>query len=168
MVCSYTNHHENNILILSPSRPAMCDSCMKLALPTQNYWHRTLQIALTFSCRFSPILLYTLSMSTVKILIHGKPYEISCDDGQEMHLRALAEQISSRVGDFATRFREAGNSTIPMDYLMLLSALSLADELHDTRARHNEIAAATPKIETVMSETLDAISQRLEKINEGL
>lgn len=110
-------------------------------------------------------------MSAVKILIHGKPYEVACDDGQELHLRSLAEKLSTQVGDFATRYREAGNHTISMDYLLLLSALSALDQVEDLKAQIAQLGnnrQSRAEMETVLTETLDAVAQRVERLMESI
>jgi cell division protein ZapA len=69
-------------------------------------------------------------MSQLTIHVHGKPYVVGCEDGQEAHLRSLAATLSDKVAEIAPDAGQLGETR-----LMLLGALVLADELVEARAR---------------------------------
>ncbi len=67
-------------------------------------------------------------MAQVTIKINGYAYNIGCQDGEEPHLYAMAEQIEERV----TRAKALGSQSGEAR-LLVMAALFMADELHDLR-----------------------------------
>src|SRR4051812_18194461 len=67
-------------------------------------------------------------MAEVTVRVNGRPYQVGCEDGQEEHVRGLAEIFSKHVGDVAKQVGQLGDTR-----LFLLGALMLADELSETR-----------------------------------
>lgn len=67
-------------------------------------------------------------MAQVTIKINGYAYNIGCQDGEEAHLHAMAEQIEERV----TRAKALGSQSGEAR-LLVMAALFMADELHDLR-----------------------------------
>lgn len=68
-------------------------------------------------------------MAQMTIRINGYSYAVSCEDGQEGHLAEMASEIDRRVGSIKSIGGQSGESR-----LLVLAALLLADELHDTKA----------------------------------
>ncbi len=79
-------------------------------------------------------------MAQVNVMINGYSYTLGCDDGQEPHLLAMAAQVETRMDTI----KALGTSTSEQR-LLVLAALLLADELHDTK---NEIA----KLQALLAE----------------
>lgn len=67
-------------------------------------------------------------MGQVAISLNGKSYRLECDDGEENHLTALAEQIGRQIEILKERVGQVGD-----DRLLLMAGLVLADELHASR-----------------------------------
>ncbi len=67
-------------------------------------------------------------MGQVNIRINGQPYELACDDGQEGHLRGLAEMVDRQVTDLARSVGQVGEAR-----LLLMAALLICDELAEMR-----------------------------------
>lgn len=65
-------------------------------------------------------------MSQVSLKINGYGYTVSCADGQEPHLLAMAERVEARVGQVKALGNQSGESR-----LLVQAALLMADELHD-------------------------------------
>ncbi|MCW8835585.1 MAG: cell division protein ZapA [Rhodospirillales bacterium] len=65
-------------------------------------------------------------MAHVSITVNARKYEIACDDGQEAHLRRLAEYVDKRVEELVAAVGQIGDTR-----LMLMASLLLADELSD-------------------------------------
>ena len=65
-------------------------------------------------------------MAQVTIKINGYAYNVGCQDGEEPHLMAMAEQIEERV----TRAKALGSQSGEAK-LLVMAALFMADELHD-------------------------------------
>ena len=74
-------------------------------------------------------------MAQVTVSINGHAYAVACDPGQEGRIRELARLIDVKVGAFAQQFSQAGEAR-----LLVLAALTLADELNEAR----EAARAAP------------------------
>lgn len=68
-------------------------------------------------------------MATVTLEVGGRRYDIACRDGGEARLRMLAGLVDARAGD-VIRAVGRGNETREL----LLTALSLADDLDEVRA----------------------------------
>lgn len=69
-------------------------------------------------------------MSKVSLQINGHSYDFTCDDGQEAHLREMAELVNRRVRDLAQGVGAVGEVR-----LLVMTALLLADELSDAYAQ---------------------------------
>ena len=68
-------------------------------------------------------------MANVAVTVNGRTYDLTCNDGQEPHLRALATEIGGRVEDLVKTIGQAGEAR-----LLLMVGLLLADELADANA----------------------------------
>lgn len=114
-------------------------------------------------------------MGKVEIKIHGRLYAIGCEDGQENHIRGLADQFDGYVRELAGSVGEIGENR-----LFLMAALMLADELYearsttgsvDTAALETEIARKTAKAHAVAAraaDLFDAAAERVEKLAETI
>ena len=69
-------------------------------------------------------------MSHVNVTIHGRQYRMACEDGQEDHLRRLAKDLENRIEQLKASFGAVGDMR-----LMVMAALTIADELADTGKR---------------------------------
>ena len=63
-------------------------------------------------------------MATVNATIAGRQFRLACEDGQEEHLQALAQELDQRIEDLRKKFGEIGDTR-----LTVMSALMVADEL---------------------------------------
>jgi cell division protein ZapA len=69
-------------------------------------------------------------MPQVTVTINSRQYRMACEDGQEEHLLRLCEDMNRRIADLSDKFGEIGDAR-----LILMAALSVADELGDTNER---------------------------------
>jgi len=117
-------------------------------------------------------------MAVVHIRIGGREYDIACDDGQEEHLRFLADEVDDRIRTLV--FGMGSNPGEAMS--LLLTALTMADELVENKREIENIAAemkrraaladehkpAPPgrmaEIESALAVTLEEIALKIEKI----
>ncbi len=83
-------------------------------------------------------------MGEVVVRVNGRTYPVGCEDGQEQHVRALAELFDRHVGQVAADVGQLGDTR-----LFLLGALLLADELAETRGR---LAAASADLAQVSAD----------------
>lgn len=73
-------------------------------------------------------------MPHVTVTIAGKSYRMACGAGEEAHLEALAVDLDRRVADLRGSFGEIGDMR-----LQIMAALTLVDELQETRRRIDEM-----------------------------
>ena len=69
-------------------------------------------------------------MGQVTVTLNGRSYRLRCGDGEEQSLLALADHVRSKLNGLVQQFGQAGE-----DRLLLMSALLIADELWDAKAR---------------------------------
>jgi cell division protein ZapA len=118
-------------------------------------------------------------MAVVHIRVNGQEYDIACDNGQEDHLRFLADEVDDRI-----RSLSFGRSKNPGESMsLLMAALMMADEILENRKEMREIAGETNRlaalaaennrpaqanrmleIESAMATTLEEIALKIEKI----
>src|ERR1700744_3966931 len=71
-------------------------------------------------------------MPLVNVMVNGRAYTIACDDGEEEHLRELAQMVDAKAREVLGSVGQVGDSR-----LILMAALLLADENHAMAARLN-------------------------------
>ncbi len=67
-------------------------------------------------------------MAQVTVKINGYAYTVGCENGQEGHLQEMAREIETRID----RIKALGGNPSGEGRLLVLAALLMADELHDT------------------------------------
>jgi cell division protein ZapA len=76
-------------------------------------------------------------LAHVTVKINGYAYTVGCEDGQEQHLLAMAQQVESRIESIKTLGGNTGEAR-----LLVLAALLMADEIHDMRIELEGLRAA--------------------------
>lgn len=104
-------------------------------------------------------------MSNLTLTIGGRPFAVSCADGEEPHIEMLGRMIDDRARRIGIGQGEAR--------MLLFSALMLADELHEAH-RHApvdtvaEAAVASPDetdgAEQIVADRINLLAERLEKL----
>lgn len=106
-------------------------------------------------------------MATVTVEVNGRPYAIGCADGQEERVRILAKQFDNQVRQVAESVGNVGDLR-----LFLMSALILADELHEARLNGGKAPGLAPAPGGASSdgvaEALNAVAARIEKIAQNI
>jgi len=67
-------------------------------------------------------------MPQVSLTIGNKTYRLTCAEGEEPRIHALASHFAARVDEMGERFPR-----MPSDQLFLMAALVVSDELFDAR-----------------------------------
>ena len=102
-------------------------------------------------------------MTQISLTINDRAYDVTCDDGQEGHLRKLAEHLDERVRDLAAAVGQVGEGR-----LLVLASLVVADELFEAyKELHALKAGAGPEGapgDQAAAETLETCAQRVEAI----
>ena len=105
-------------------------------------------------------------MAQLTIKINGYAYTVGCEDGQESHLIQMASEVESRIDSIKALGGQSGESR-----LLVLAALLMADELHDTRstlANLQHELARLPQAEADSRKRLARLADRAEEIAQGL
>jgi cell division protein ZapA len=102
-------------------------------------------------------------MGQVSLTVNGRPFTVTCDDGQEARIRRLGQYVDAKVAEFVGTLGQVGEAR-----LLLLAALVIADELADANealrlARDGSRAAAAAASDAAAS-GIQAIAQRVETI----
>jgi|SRR5215204_4213995 len=116
-------------------------------------------------------------MPQVVVTINERKYRMACEDGQEDHLRQLAQDFDRRITDLRAKMGEIGDMR-----LTVVAALTLADELFETRVRLQDLeaelsgsnergTAAADRAQATQAAViaaLDAASARIEHVTKSL
>jgi cell division protein ZapA len=65
-------------------------------------------------------------MGQISLTVNGRPFAVTCDDGQEARIRRLGQYVDAKVAEFVGSLGQIGEAR-----LLLLAALVIADELAD-------------------------------------
>ena len=65
-------------------------------------------------------------MGQISLTVNGRPFAVTCDDGQEARIRRLGQYVDAKVAEFVGSLGQVGEAR-----LLLLAALVIADELAD-------------------------------------
>lgn len=105
-------------------------------------------------------------MGQVTVRVGGYSHPVSCEDGQEAHLVALAAEVDRRVASVRTMGGSYGEPR-----LLLLASLLLADEVHDLKVELAQARAGmlppggtTPPTDPLLAQRLARVAERIEGI----
>ena len=116
-------------------------------------------------------------MSHINVTINGRQYRMACEEGQEVRLLKLAENLETRVEALRGKFGEIGDQR-----LTVMAALTACDELLDANARirnlEQEIASLRDvrvaavdrarQTQTAVANALNAAAERIERTTQVL
>jgi cell division protein ZapA len=116
-------------------------------------------------------------MNHVNVTINGRQYRMACEEGQEVRLLRLAENLEARIESLRGKFGEIGDAR-----LTVMAALTVCDELLDANNRIRSleeeivalrgvrlVAADRARVtQGAVSNALNAASERIEKITQVL
>jgi len=104
-------------------------------------------------------------MGQVTVTVNGRSYVIGCDDGEEEHIRYLADYVDNRVQELVGSAGQVGEAR-----LLLMAALTVADdlataydEIESVRTDLNK-AQAAPAASPGRADQLEILARRLEDI----
>ena len=100
-------------------------------------------------------------MGQISLMVNGRPFAVTCDDGQEARIRRLGEYIDAKVADFVRSVGQVGEAR-----LLLLAALVIADELADANEalRLERSGAHDAEAGTAAANGIHGLAQRVEAI----
>jgi|GWRWMinimDraft_5_1066013.scaffolds.fasta_scaffold227585_1 cell division protein ZapA len=102
-------------------------------------------------------------MGQVVVEIGGRRYPLSCRDGDEAHLTALADSIAEKAEGL---MESLGAMSEPR--LLLMAALMVADELHDARRGVPVPERRPAPVDLAAQQRLDLLVARAERLAERL
>jgi cell division protein ZapA len=86
-------------------------------------------------------------MPQAMVTIGGRSYRLACNPGEEPHLEQLGKFVDGKIDEMRSSFGEIGDQRI-----VVMAALSIADELFEARRKSEKQAAEA-------AEALDAEKQ---------
>ena len=101
-------------------------------------------------------------MSRAEIVINGKRFFVSCDEGQESRLQDLGARLNRRVEDMNEAMGDIG-----MERLLVAASLSLLDELEmvETGVGVKSLDERISAIEHHAAKALSDAAKRIEAIS---
>ena len=76
-------------------------------------------------------------MPEISLSINERNYQVTCDEGQEEHLRRLAGHLDERIQGLVGAVGQVGESR-----LLVMASLMVADELFEAYKENHELKAA--------------------------
>ena len=100
-------------------------------------------------------------MPEISLNINERNYQVTCDDGQEEHLRRLAGHLDERIQSLVGAVGQVGEGR-----LLVMASLMVADELFETYKENHELKAARGDAgqDGAAAAVLDTCAQRIETI----
>ncbi len=86
-------------------------------------------------------------MPQITVTIAGKTYRMACGEGEEAHLEGLAASFDAKIAEMRAAFGEIGDMR-----LHVMAALTLADDLAETRARRAALEAEVAELRDTAAE----------------
>ncbi len=116
-------------------------------------------------------------MSHINVTINGRQYRMACEEGQEVRLLKLAENLETRIQSLRGKFGEIGDAR-----LTVMAALTACDELVDAGNRirtmeqelnelrdfRNAAVERARMTQTAVVNALNAAAERIEKSTQVL
>jgi cell division protein ZapA len=114
-------------------------------------------------------------MGQVSVTLNGRTYRLECGEGEETHLIALAEYLSSHVDTMKRKFGQVGD-----DRLILMASLVVTDELWELRRQMQELKTflaearrdrsvadeSAKSVQNELAQKVSAVADRLERLNQ--
>ncbi len=109
-------------------------------------------------------------MAHVIVQVNGRPYTMQCPEGEEAHLKELAELLDGEVQRVKASVGNVGDIRT-----LVMAGLMVADRLSEAIARiqslEEQVAGLRSEgqdLQTLLSARLNAASQRLEALAQSL
>jgi cell division protein ZapA len=105
-------------------------------------------------------------LGQINLTVNGRPFAVTCDDGQEARIRRLGQYVDAKVAEFVGTLGQVGEAR-----LLLLAALVIADELADANEALQLERSGARAVETeakaaagAAASSVNSLAQRVETI----
>lgn len=104
-------------------------------------------------------------MAQVTVRINGFAYTIGCQDGEEAHLEAMADEVESRIESIKAGAGPSGESR-----MLVMASLLMADDLYELRKQLKAaqagqlVVAPAPEGDGKLGRRLGKLAKRAEEI----
>ncbi len=102
-------------------------------------------------------------MAQITVTVNNKHYPLACADGDQERLNKLAAYVDSKTQTLAKQLGHVSEAR-----LMLMAAVLIADELHDSLDGKNSAAMLSGLTEDDMATVLNEVASDVEAIAEKL
>ena len=102
-------------------------------------------------------------MAHVSVNINGRTYRMACDDGQEGHLTALADQLDRRIAELRQAFGEIGDQR-----LTVMSAITVLDQLSENERRLKGLEAEVLSLREMRDSLVDRQDEAANRVAEAV
>ena len=86
-------------------------------------------------------------MATAVVTIAGRTYRMSCADGEEARLEALAKSVEEKIESMRVGFGDIGEQRI-----VVMAAIAIADEAADALERATRLEAEISKLQANLAD----------------
>ena len=93
-------------------------------------------------------------MPLVDVMVNGRAYTLSCDTGEEEHLKQLGAYINEKVRELLGEVGQVGDQR-----LLLMAALLVADEHHAALKKNEECAHELDALKVINSDLNDQLDK---------
>ncbi|MDQ6703725.1 MAG: cell division protein ZapA [Pseudomonadota bacterium] len=93
-------------------------------------------------------------MAELAVMIDGRVYRVVCGEGEEARLGDLAQLVDAAIAGMRQRFGEIGDQR-----LIIMAAITLADEWAEANNRVRELEAELSRLKAPSTQALDWAEQ---------
>jgi cell division protein ZapA len=101
-------------------------------------------------------------MAELAVMIDGRVYRVACDEGEEVRLGDLAQLVDAKISALRQRFGEIGDQR-----LIIMAAITLADEWAEANARLRELEAELARLKAPSTPVPDWVEQVAVSLSEA-
>jgi len=116
-------------------------------------------------------------LPTVSVTINGKSYRMACDEGQELHLEALAKEFNTYINGLKGSFGDIGDQrlTVMAGVMMMDEVLELKEKVSKLENKLNELtntqmlsSRETKSGDEQLAKGIMEAAEKIEKLSEKL
>jgi cell division protein ZapA len=98
-------------------------------------------------------------MAQVTVRINGYAYTVGCQDGEEEHLLAMADEVERRIESIKVAAGPSGEAR-----MLVMAALLMADDMYEMRRSSGAGLPVAPGPDPKLGRRLGKLARRAEEI----